>query len=342
MPAEATLEWFGATTYRIRANGLTILHDAWFDRPSGWPKYLTADQAGEVDYIVISHAHFDHLPGAEKVALRTGAIIIANCEAINRLREFGLQEDQLLPVAGGERIPLFTKDIWAKAKRKEIELAPAPPLAPPKPHGKYAAMDVHVWPSLHALMPPLADVPDYFDTGKSYVGPAGPYDCTLDITRNMQYGLFRLHDFIPPDHMDEGLRAVADYFQERKSMPMSHCDGGQLLYNFLLGPDKVLLFNSHLGAYDGILNSITPKPNHVILGFGGRANLNGRPYNGSAAEFLTMEVNLLGQPATVWPCLHDRSIIRPYGVITGPAEEMIAAKTKSQVILPEPKKVYIL
>ncbi|KLU91662.1 hypothetical protein MAPG_10180 [Magnaporthiopsis poae ATCC 64411] len=55
----ATIEWFGATTYRLKANGLTIFLDTWLDRPSVLPKYLSPDDVDEADYILISHAHFD-------------------------------------------------------------------------------------------------------------------------------------------------------------------------------------------------------------------------------------------------------------------------------------------
>ena len=107
------------------------------------PHYLSIDQVTDVDYIFISHAHFDHLPGCDRLAKQTGATVIANGEAINVLREAGVPEEQLLPVAGGERIPLFTKAVRDAAKRGEGQVAPGPPGAPPLPDSSLAAMAVH-------------------------------------------------------------------------------------------------------------------------------------------------------------------------------------------------------
>ena len=49
----------GATTYRLRTNGLTIFLDTWLERPNVLPKYLNIDDVDVADYIFISHAHFD-------------------------------------------------------------------------------------------------------------------------------------------------------------------------------------------------------------------------------------------------------------------------------------------
>lgn len=49
----------GATTYRVKANGLVIFLDTWLERPSVLPKVLAIEDVTEADYIFISHAHFD-------------------------------------------------------------------------------------------------------------------------------------------------------------------------------------------------------------------------------------------------------------------------------------------
>jgi L-ascorbate metabolism protein UlaG (beta-lactamase superfamily) len=56
---DTTIEWFGATTYRLRTKGLTIFLDTWLERPSTLPVFLRLDDVKEADYIFISHAHFD-------------------------------------------------------------------------------------------------------------------------------------------------------------------------------------------------------------------------------------------------------------------------------------------
>ncbi|KAF4890012.1 UPF0173 metal-dependent hydrolase [Colletotrichum fructicola] len=302
-----TIEWFGATTFRLKANGLVIFLDTWLEKPSALPKYLDINDVSEADYIFISHAHFDHLPGADRIAKKTGAIVIANGEAINLLRSAGVHESQLFPVAGGERIPMFTKADRDAAVAGKIPLANGPPGAPARPHHSRAVMSVHVWPSLHALMPGSGhhDIPDEIDTGTEYTGEATPYVCTLDVTMGMKYALMRLKEIIPPDQMDEGTRSMADYMEDRDRHVFSNYDGGQLAYNFLIGPGKTLFWNGHLGGYEGILKAIEPAPDVAILAIAGRANLNGRPYNGSAASFAVDEIRWLSQPKKVYWCLHD-------------------------------------
>jgi len=127
----------------LRAKGLTLWLDTWLERPSSLPQLLSIADVKEADYIFISHAHFDHLPGADRLAKQTGATVIANGEAINVLRLAGVPDEQLLPVAGGERIPLFSAAMRAAAKRGECAVAPGPPGAPPLPDDSLAVMSVH-------------------------------------------------------------------------------------------------------------------------------------------------------------------------------------------------------
>lgn len=54
-----THDCVGATTYRLKTNGLTIFLDTWLERPDVLPKVLAIEDVTEADYIFISHAHFD-------------------------------------------------------------------------------------------------------------------------------------------------------------------------------------------------------------------------------------------------------------------------------------------
>ncbi|KAJ4176538.1 hypothetical protein NW755_014352 [Fusarium falciforme] len=302
----ATIEWFGTTTYRLKAAGLVIWLDTWLERPSVLPKYLNIDDVEEADYIFISHAHYDHMPGADLIAKKTGAIVIANGEAINILRNAKVPEEQLMPVAGGERIPLFLKADRDRAAAGAIEIAPGPPGAPGRPHGRFAAFQVHVWPSLHCFMPgDFGHPPDTVDTRTEYTGEASPYTCTLDITIGMKYGLLRMGDLIPKEHRDPGIQSTIDYLDDKERHLFSHFDGGQLSFNFLISPDKTIFWNAHMGAYEGVIKDMEPKPDVAILALAGRANLDGRPYNGSAAQFIVKMINWLKQPKSVIWCLHD-------------------------------------
>ncbi|KAJ4316650.1 hypothetical protein N0V94_005331 [Neodidymelliopsis sp. IMI 364377] len=142
------------------------------------------------------------------------------------------------------------------------------------------------------------------DTKVVYTGEATPYVCTLDITHGMKYGLLQLDKLVPKDKIDDGMRSFIDYVSDRKTNVFSHCDGGQLMFNLVIDGNG-LLWNGHLGAYEGVLTRIQPKPKIAILGIAGRGNHDGRPFNRSAAEFAVKQLQWLDQPETVIWCMHD-------------------------------------
>jgi L-ascorbate metabolism protein UlaG (beta-lactamase superfamily) len=102
-----TLDWYGCATFRLRTAGLTVFLDAYIDRaPGAAGTGLTADDIDECDWIVIGHSHFDHVWGAERIAARTDARVIASYETVRILERAGVPVDRMLCVAGGERIDL--------------------------------------------------------------------------------------------------------------------------------------------------------------------------------------------------------------------------------------------
>jgi hypothetical protein len=152
-----------------------------------------------------------------------------------------------------------------------------------------------------------AEVPEVMDTGKEYNGAASQYAGTLDITFGMKYGLLRLEDHVPRDKMDDGMRSFVEYVKDKRNV-FSHCDGGQLMFNFLIN-HHTLLWMAHLGGYEGVLKTLQPKPDVVIMAIAGRANLNGRPFDGSAAHFARDVLRWLDKPKkTIW-CLHDHRYV---------------------------------
>ncbi|MET0910782.1 MAG: MBL fold metallo-hydrolase [Ilumatobacteraceae bacterium] len=103
----ATLDWYGCATFRLRAGATTIFLDAYIDRAPGAPGTgLTADDIDECDWIVIGHAHFDHLYGAERIMARTSATLIGSYETVRVMEAAGVPVERMICVAGGERIRL--------------------------------------------------------------------------------------------------------------------------------------------------------------------------------------------------------------------------------------------
>src|SRR3954447_3339715 len=102
-----TLDWYGCATFRLRTGGLTIFLDAYIDRSPDAPGTgLTADDIDDCDWIVIGHAHFDHLYGAERIMARTGATMIGSYESVRVMEAAGVPTERMICVAGGERVRL--------------------------------------------------------------------------------------------------------------------------------------------------------------------------------------------------------------------------------------------
>jgi L-ascorbate metabolism protein UlaG (beta-lactamase superfamily) len=56
----------------------------------------------EADFILVHHSHFDHLSDVPYIAKKTGAKVIGTETTCNILRAYGIPEEQLYPVKGGE------------------------------------------------------------------------------------------------------------------------------------------------------------------------------------------------------------------------------------------------
>lgn len=104
----ATLDWFGCATFRLRTGDLTVFLDAYIDRvPGAAGPGLTADDIDECDWIVVGHAHFDHLAGAERIlANHPDARLIGSYESVRLMEEAGIAPARMIAVGGGERVRL--------------------------------------------------------------------------------------------------------------------------------------------------------------------------------------------------------------------------------------------
>lgn len=80
----------------------------------------------------------------------------------------------------------------------------------------------------------------------------------------------------------------------------------------------------------------------LIQAIAGRANIDGRPYDGSAAEAATLISKLLGEPERVIWCLHDEAPIKPWRINTTAATEMLERETRSKVVALPPVTSYEL
>ncbi|WP_445386510.1 MBL fold metallo-hydrolase [Robiginitalea sp. IMCC44478] len=56
----------------------------------------------KADFILVHHAHFDHLSDVPYIAKKTGAKVVGTETTCNILRGYGIPDEQLYPVRGGE------------------------------------------------------------------------------------------------------------------------------------------------------------------------------------------------------------------------------------------------
>lgn len=100
-----TIEWFGCTTFRVRAGDLTIFFDTYLDKAPGvMSAGLRAADVDQADFLFISHARFDHVFGADTIARATGAIVVGNYETVRLMRDNGIPAGQIIATAGGDTV----------------------------------------------------------------------------------------------------------------------------------------------------------------------------------------------------------------------------------------------
>ena len=80
LPAAAQstkVHWYGQAAFRIETpSGGVILIDPWLKAPTN-PDKESVEKLTSVDYILITHGHWDHVGDAVEIGKKTGAILVA-------------------------------------------------------------------------------------------------------------------------------------------------------------------------------------------------------------------------------------------------------------------------
>lgn len=83
------IRWLGHSAFEIKLGTKTILTDPFI---SGNPKAgTTLDQITKVDYILLSHGHFDHVGDTVAICKKTGARVVAAPELFVALSKQGVE-----------------------------------------------------------------------------------------------------------------------------------------------------------------------------------------------------------------------------------------------------------
>ena len=95
-----TLTWHGHATFEIvTPKGVVLMIDPWLKNPMN-PKAEDdknpIDEIEKVDYILVTHGHFDHIADAVELAKKTGARLVATFElGSNMAKLLGYPSDQM-------------------------------------------------------------------------------------------------------------------------------------------------------------------------------------------------------------------------------------------------------
>jgi L-ascorbate metabolism protein UlaG (beta-lactamase superfamily) len=87
------ITWYGHSAFTVKTpKGTVLLIDPWLSNPKA-PAPGLADSIEKVDYILVSHGHFDHVGEAVAIGKRTGAKLITNFELAKALVDAGYPKD---------------------------------------------------------------------------------------------------------------------------------------------------------------------------------------------------------------------------------------------------------
>jgi L-ascorbate metabolism protein UlaG (beta-lactamase superfamily) len=89
----ARLTWVGHGTFRLQSpGGRRILLDAWVEHNPVAPAAVKRDAVRDLDALLISHGHFDHIHDALQIASATGARTVAIHETALWMQSKGLAD----------------------------------------------------------------------------------------------------------------------------------------------------------------------------------------------------------------------------------------------------------
>ena len=86
------ITWYGHSAFKISAPGAQVVIDPFFAPSAG----VTADAAGDVDIVLVTHDHADHVGDAVTLCRRTGAVLGAIVGTAGKLAEEGVPTEQII------------------------------------------------------------------------------------------------------------------------------------------------------------------------------------------------------------------------------------------------------
>lgn len=96
------LTWYGHAAWQIDFQDTTVIVDPFLNEN---PKSTVKPQdLGKVDYVVVTHGHFDHLGDAFEIVKDKGAKLISLFENVSEAEKHGLTEEQIIGMNIGNQV----------------------------------------------------------------------------------------------------------------------------------------------------------------------------------------------------------------------------------------------
>lgn len=110
------ITFYGHAAFKITTpSGKVLLIDPWIDNPANKRGKEHLAKLDKVDFILVTHGHFDHVGQAVEIAKRTGAKLVATYDLGNALVQYGgFPKDQFGLDTGGNfggEIPLLDGEV---------------------------------------------------------------------------------------------------------------------------------------------------------------------------------------------------------------------------------------
>ena len=104
-----SVKWYGINALEIFYSGGSFMIDPYVSRskeklhiPSEVDKYIV----NETDFVLMTHAHWDHLPDMPRILSKSKAVLYASRSACMIMRAMGVPEEQLYELSYGETLLL--------------------------------------------------------------------------------------------------------------------------------------------------------------------------------------------------------------------------------------------
>jgi L-ascorbate metabolism protein UlaG (beta-lactamase superfamily) len=98
----ATLTWHGHSCFTLETDeGTRVMFDPWLDDN---PKAdIGTEDVGHLDYILVSHGHFDHFADCVELARKTGATVVSTFELVSFAQKNGAENGHGMNLGGAHR-----------------------------------------------------------------------------------------------------------------------------------------------------------------------------------------------------------------------------------------------